>query len=508
MFTDKDYAQMNTMGIHPDLVKKQVGFFKNGFPFINLDRAATPGDGIVVLNKNEIEKLVSTYEKESKSEQIVKFVPASGAASRMFKDLYAFVEEWNGNENDENQKKYKNVFKIFSQVQEFAFVADLKEILKKDFSIDLNNFVIKNDYKNILNSILNEKGLNYGNLPKALIKFHSYATDSRTSLEEHLVEGALYAVTSDRYVYIHFTVTPEHLKLFENKLQSVLSKYEDRFQIKFKISYSIQKPSTDTIAVTIDNKPFRTNEGKLLFRPGGHGALIENLNELNVSIVFIKNIDNVVPDYLKLQTVLYKKAIGGLLLKLRKNIFSFLYKIEKGENSNELKNEILEFYKKYFHLSIEPEISLENLFKMLNRPIRVCGMVKNEGEPGGGPYWIKANNTISLQIIESSQINSADDNQLNIFKQATHFNPVDLVCSMKDYKGNKFDLNCFIDPNTGFISKKSKDGIELKALELPGLWNGAMSDWNTIFVEVPIITFNPVKTINDLLRSEHQSSKS
>lgn len=505
MFTDKDYAQMNAMGIQPDVVEKQINFFKKGFPFIDLHRPATSGDGIVVLNNNEIENLVKLYEQESTSEQIVKFVPASGAATRMFKDLYSFVEEWDGSDNENNQKKYRNVFKVFEHIQKFAFATELNNILKKEYNVDLKSGVVKKNYKHILNSILNENGLNYGSLPKALLKFHIYADEPRTSLEEHLVEGAMYAKTASHEVNIHFTVTPEHLKLFKNKLDKVLPKYEKHFKIKFNISYSIQKPSTDTIAVTMDNEAFRSGDGKLLFRPGGHGALIENLNELKASIVFIKNIDNVVPDHLKSQTVLYKKAIGGLLLTLRKNIFLFLQKIVKGEKTNELKNEIIAFYKKYFHLSIDPAISFEDLYKILNRPIRVCGMVKNEGEPGGGPYWIRANDTISLQIIESSQINDNDDNQLNIFKKATHFNPVDLVCSMTDFKGKKFDLNQFIDPKTGFISKKSKDGIDLKALELPGLWNGAMSDWNTIFVEVPIITFNPVKTINDLLRNEHQS---
>ncbi|PIV57606.1 MAG: DUF4301 domain-containing protein, partial [Bacteroidetes bacterium CG02_land_8_20_14_3_00_31_25] len=314
-------------------------------------------------------------------------------------------------------------------------------------------------------------------------------------------------VSKNNKVYIHFTVTPEHLSNFKKLVTIVKSKYQQRFNIKLIISYSIQKPSTDTIAVTLDNKPFRISNNKLFFRPGGHGALIENLNELDGNITFIKNIDNVVTDKLKNETIKYKKVIGGILIKLRNEIFSFLVRIDKGEKSENIIKEITEFYRLNFFIDYSKyNYNVNDYFKILNRPIRVCGMVKNLGEPGGGPYWVNdANGRTSLQIIESSQINQRDDEQLNIFKKATHFNPVDLVCSVYNYKHKKFDLKNFIDTKTGFISKKSKDGSELKALELPGLWNGAMANWNTIFVEVPLITFNPVKTINDLLRKEHQT---
>ena len=503
MFTEKDIAQMKKMGINPLTAEKQLENFKKGFPFIKLQRPAVPGDGILVFNKEQTEKYIHIYEKESVHEDILKFVPASGAATRMFKDLFAFVEEWDGTETAENRKKFNNVFIVISQLNHFAFVKVLDSLLKKEHNIDIQSEIKAKDFKKIISVILNETGLNYGNLPKALLKFHTYSDGSRTSLEEHIVEGALYAKTSKNEVNIHFTVTPEHLDLFKKRLELVLPNYEKQFQVKFNISYSIQKSSTDTLAVTMENEPFRGNDGSLLFRPGGHGALIENLNEQEASLVFIKNIDNVVPDHLKTETVNYKKAIGGLLLELKTNIFSFLNRIEKGENSKEFISEINQFYKEYFHLNLNESIS--ELKKILNRPIRVCGMVKNEGEPGGGPYWEGANNNVSLQVIESSQVNNSDDNQSNIFKKATHFNPVDLVCYLKDFNGKKIDLLQYIDPETGFISKKSKDGRDLKALELPGLWNGAMSNWNTIFVEVPIITFNPVKTINDLLRPEHQS---
>ncbi len=504
MFTGKDIEQMNVSGINPNIAEKQLEYFKKGFPFIKLVRPAIPGDGVKVLSKDEITRLIELYDKESVHEKVVKFVPASGAATRMFKDLYSFVEEWDGADNDENRKKFSSAFTVIDKIKQFAFFEDLKSILKKENNIDFDPGINKKYFKQLIQAILNNNGLNYGNLPKALIKFHSYNNETRTSLEEHLVEGALYSAGFNKKVNIHFTLTPEHLQLFKDLLTKVLAKYEDRFNVKYNITYSIQKPSTDTIAVNPDNTPFRLNDRKLLFRPGGHGALIENLNEIEASVIFIKNIDNVVPDRLKNETVKFKKAIGGLLLELRKSVFLFLQRIEKNENTPALKDEIIDFYKTNFHIVFPNEISIGKLAEFLNRPIRICGMVKNEGEPGGGPYWIFANNNTSLQIIESSQVNYSSEEQVNIFRKASHFNPVDLVCSVTGFKGNKFDLTCFVDPETGFISKKSKDGRDLKALELPGLWNGAMSDWNTMFVDVPLVTFNPVKTINDLLRKEHQ----
>ena len=356
-----------------------------------------------------------------------------------------------------------------------------------------------------------EKGLNYSSLPKGLLKFHTYDQWNRTSVEEHLVEGAMYAKNSDGKVNIHFTVSPEHLKLFTELIQLVSKEYEKKFDIIYNITFSIQKPSTDTIAVDDRNEPFLNSDGNLLFRPGGHGALLENLNDLNADVIFIKNIDNVVPDRIKNQTVTYKKALAGLLLKVQQQTFTYLKKLESGFDEK-LISEIIPYIetKLGYHFSESlSDLSLLQkknlLIDILNRPIRVCGMVKNEGEPGGGPYWVKSDEgSSSLQILESSQFNLKDHAQNEIFKKATHFNPVDLVITMRNYKGEKFNLLQYRDPETGFISIKSKDGKALKALELPGLWNGSMAFWNTIFVEVPMITFNPVKTINDLLRKEHQ----
>jgi len=506
MFSKKDIEQMNELGINPGVIKKQIDFFKNGFPFVNLNRPATINDGVKKFSENEIKKLQIFYDENSKNEKIVKFVPASGAATRMFKDLYNFLDEWDGS-NNITLDKYKNIFQFFKQLTDFAFYNELVFTLKSMYNVKIDKEFNQNNYVSIISALLTKKGLNYGELPKALLKFHKYKNEIRTSLEEHLVEGAKYCVSKNNKVYIHFTVTPEHLSNFKKLVTIVKSKYQQRFNIKLIISYSIQKPSTDTIAVTLDNKPFRISNNKLFFRPGGHGALIENLNELDGNITFIKNIDNVVTDKLKNETIKYKKVIGGILIKLRNEIFSFLVRIDKGEKSENIIKEITEFYRLNFFIDYSKyNYNVNDYFKILNRPIRVCGMVKNLGEPGGGPYWVNdANGRTSLQIIESSQINQRDDEQLNIFKKATHFNPVDLVCSVYNYKHKKFDLKNFIDTKTGFISKKSKDGSELKALELPGLWNGAMANWNTIFVEVPLITFNPVKTINDLLRKEHQT---
>ena len=364
----------------------------------------------------------------------------------------------------------------------------------------------------VIDHLVNKSGLDYGSLPKGLLKFHKYNNVSRCALEEHLVEAGHYAKSKDKIAKVHFTVSPEHMERFTGEVEKVRSQYEKELNVKFDISYSIQKPSTDTIAVDMDNKPFREADNTILFRPGGHGALIENLNEIEGDIVFIKNIDNVVPDRLKPETILYKKAIGGLLLKLQSQIFAYLNKMEKSSLVTSEIGNISNFARKKLNITFSETFSdlsekkkQDYLFAQLNRPIRICGMVKNEGEPGGGPFWVKnTKGEISLQIVESSQIDVNNPGQKDIMQASTHFNPVDLVCGLSNYKGEQFDLHHYIDPETGFISIKSKNGKNLKAQELPGLWNGAMADWITLFVEVPIITFNPVKTVNDLLRDQHQ----
>lgn len=501
----KDLNLLNQKGITLNQIETQMKSFKEGFPFLDIIKAAEIGDGIVKLDEAEQKKLLDEWDNYLKKgdRKVIKFVPASGAASRMFKSLFAFL----GAKYKEPQTDFEKIF--FKHIHSFAFFDDLNLVCQQNEGKDIDTLIQKGSYKSIIDNFLNNKGLDYGNLPKGLLKFHHYEQEDRTPLEEHLVEGALYATVNNKSI-LHFTVSASHEELFEKKVKSVLDCYEKRYGIKYEISYSIQKPSTETIAATPDNQPFRDDSGNLLFRPGGHGALIENLNDLEADIVFIKNIDNVVPDRIKKSTTLYKKLIAGYLVKIQEQTFDFLRKLDnEKELSDKELEEISRFSAETLNNKQEKQFNrteqIAYLKGKLNRPIRVCGMVKNEGEPGGGPYLVKnEDGSVSPQILESSQINTGDKRSMEIMKTATHFNPVDLVCAIKDYKGNDFDLLRYVDKSTGFISHKSKNGKELKALELPGLWNGAMSNWNTIFMEVPISTFNPVKTVNDLLRPEHQ----
>lgn len=501
MFLEKDAEQFNLLGISEKDVLKQIEIFKTGTKFINLFNYASIDSGIIELNQEKINYYIDIFEKTNLSK--VKFIPASGAATRMFKSLLYFYNnfEYISLKNTENKdiSDYRELEKFIEGLKDFAFFEDLKNIMK-DNNLDIEKIIEEDNYKSILEYLLTEKGLNYSNLPKAFIKFHKYDNENRTSFEEHFIEGMNYCDNSEK-VNLHFTLSEEHLKIGENLLNQLREKYNN---YSFEVDFSTQLKSTDTVSVDLENNPFRDKKGKLLFRPGGHGALIRNLNTINEDIIFIKNIDNVVHDKLKEDTYNYKKSLAGYLIEIRNKIFEYLNLIENNY-SEKLENEIISFMKNDLFIDIK-EKNKAYLFKKLNRPIRICGVVKNTGEPGGGPFWVKNNlNEISLQIVETSQINKNDKNQSDILNSSTHFNPVDIICTIKDYKGNKFDLNNFIDNETYFISSKSKDGVELKALELPGLWNGAMSDWITIFVEVPLSTFNPVKTINDLLRKEHNA---
>jgi len=515
MFEQDDLKQFDYLGITKENIQLQIDNFITGFPFVRLEKPALVNEGVKLFDKNNVNELETIYAEASKNREVVKFVPASGAASRMFKNLFTFKDTYTGSEKDYqsflNDKSFNSVYKFILDLKKFAFYQDLKEIMRRN-RIDIDKCVEEKDYVTIISYLLDEKGLNYGNLPKGLLKFHNYKDNFRTSVEEHLVEGANYAKDINGNVKIHFTISPEHKEKFIECIQSVKEKYEQMFTVKYDITFSIQKPSTDTIAVETDNSIFREKDGKILFRPGGHGALIENLNDLKGDIIFIKNIDNVVPDDLKRITHLYKKVIGGYLIELQLKTFEYL-KLLETESINESQiNDIIEFACNDLFIDIRETIvplaydDKINLLKTkLNRPMRVCGMVRNEGEPGGGPFWVRnQKEEVSLQIIESSQININNKDQNKIFNASTHFNPVDLVCGVRNYKGEPFNLKQFIDPSTGFISSKSKDGRTLKAQELPGLWNGAMADWISVFVEVPITTFNPVKTVNDLLRGEHQ----
>ena len=515
MFTEKDLQQIKDKGLTSDKIDAQINNFKRGFPFINLYAPATPGNGLFKFSEDEVKELSTYFDDNCTNYDILKFVPASGAASRMFKHLFEFRQSYNKTDADiekyNSDRDFNSVYYFFSNIHKFAFYTELKNLMKDD-GLDIDNLINEFDFNPILDYFITEKGMNYSSLPKGLLLFHDYPDEPRTSVEEHLVEGAHYSTDKDGITRVHLTVSPEHQNKFESKVDTKKGKYEDKFDLEFLVGYSQQKPYTDNLAVTPENEPFRNDDGSLLFRPGGHGALIENLNDLNGEIVFVKNIDNIVPDRLRDTTYLYKKVIGGLLLKLQTKTFDYLDILDSGNVTDDGLKEILDFAKDELMIFIpdayEGYDSMEKidfLYNKLNRPMRICGMVKNEGEPGGGPFWvIDQHDNQTLQIVESSQMDMNNEHQKEIVSKATHFNPVDLVCGVRNYKGENFNLKDFVDPNTGFISLKSQGGSSLKAQELPGLWNGAMADWITIFVEAPIITFNPVKTINDLLRPQHQ----
>ncbi len=477
MFSKEDLQQIEQHGLTQAQVEQQIENFRKGFPYLKIVRAAAAGDGVLVMSDEQITQAEARYNDAAANIKVVKFVPASGAATRMFKELFEYV-------NDD--KRTPGIDKLLDNIEKFAFWPELSKYIMPD-SPD----------EEIVESIV-KTGLCYGSKPKGLVTFHSYPEGNRKAVEEHLVEGALYARSGDE-VYIHFTVSSEHMGGFWDVLGATQPYYEERFGVKYNVSFSVQKPSTDTIAVNPDNTPFRTDEGKLLFRPAGHGALIENLNDIDADIIFVKNIDNVTTDERRGDTVKYKKALAGLLLELQEQAFEYLKVLEVGGADLE---PIAKFVEEKLCVKLPEDYNTELLKAVLNRPIRVCGVVRNQGEPGGGPFWVDGGDgTESLQIAESSHIAPED---MHLMKSATHFNPVDLVCGVKDSRGGKFDLTQYTDPSTGFISSKSSGGRDLRAQELPGLWNGAMAKWNTVLVEVPITTFSPVKVVQDLLRPEHQ----
>ncbi|TLX76592.1 DUF4301 family protein [Labilibacter sediminis] len=508
MLKENDHKLLITKEISIDKVNQQLEQFKNGFPFMDIKEAASINNGIISLNEEEKLMFTDKYrEGIDNGCSVIKFVPASGAATRMFKDLFSFIH---ADTSKQEEMKKSGVIKDFlSHIKYFAFAEGLSKACNINF--DDEKLVFENGAF-IIKKLLLADGLNYGTFPKGVLKFHQSALKATTPIEEHLNEGAAYGQDNEGLVNIHFTVSGDHQSLFEEIIDQNLPLYEAKHDVKFQITYSTQKGHTDTIAVNPDNTPFRTKEEELLFRPGGHGALIENLNELDADIIFIKNIDNVVPEHRLKDTIQYKEALAGVLYHYQDQVFEYLKLLNSDTVSSNKLQEILDFMQQELFIAVPDDIisgsektKADFVFQKLNRPIRVCGMVKNEGEPGGGPFWgIGKNGEVSLQVVESSQIDMNQAAKKEIVNHSTHFNPVDLVCGTRNYKEEKFNLLDYVDPKTGFISNKSLGGKELKALELPGLWNGAMSDWITLFVEVPVSTFNPVKTVNDLLRIQHQ----
>jgi hypothetical protein len=519
LFSLADIEQIEAQGLTAEKVFQQMEILAAGPYYIHVLRPCTTGDGIRVLDREASAEYVNLHEMEVLKGRFLKFVPASGAASRMFKSLHRYMDKgkcapWSDISAEANQGQANaiEVVRFVKELDRFAFFEEVQTAIRKMHE-PLGGDRPEKSVAAVLQTVLFEEGLGYALLPKGLLKFHNYGGRARTAFEEHLVEAAAYVADGNRRCRIHFTVSREHMDPFEFLFREVRSSYERRFEVKYDVSFSTQQPSTDTIALNDENEPFRDERGRLLFRPGGHGALLQNLNDLKADLVFMKNIDNVAPDHLKPTTVLWKKLMAGYLIQLQTRIFRYVEWLSSRPTQRSLLQEIRGFIEGELciplgHISVETagHETLRALFyDMLNRPLRVCGMVKNEGEPGGGPFWVQAGDgRISLQIVEGAQINPASREQAEIWASATHFNPVDIVCGLRDWRGHPFDLARYVDPKSFLVSRKSSGGKMLKALERPGLWNGAMARWITVFVEVPVETFSPVKTITDLLRREHQ----
>lgn len=506
MFTETDLELFAQKGIAPEQVEEQLQRFATGFPYLKIYDVARTGHGITTLTPEQEQAAIERWHAYlAQGGEVCKFVPASGAASRMFKALFEFVDS-----AEAAPAAGSPIEQLINNIHKFAFYPDLDKVCKELYNADVDALLRDGRYKDIVAAIIQPQGLNYGALPKGLLKFHSYAAGNRTPVEEQLVEGAQTAANSTSTVNLHFTVSTAHRRLFEVKLAEVIPGIEKERGVKFNVTLSEQKPSTDTVAANPDGTPFM-EDGHMLFRPGGHGALIQNLNDIEQAVVFIKNIDNVVPDSCRQPTIKYKEILAGYLMELHDKVEKYLRDLGKGDYTRGYLQDMLRFLQTKLGIHDRKVDGMTDtqlavyIHGKLSRPLRVCGMVRNEGEPGGGPFIAyNPDGSASPQILESTQIDPANAEYTQMLKGATHFNPVDLVCYIKDIHGQKYNLPSYVDPDTGFISSKSSHGKELRAMELPGLWNGAMSDWNTAFVEVPVDTFNPVKTVNDLLRPAHQ----
>lgn len=507
-FQSDDLSHLEDYHQSVQKIEKDLQHFKKGFPKLEIVKPATLGDGILHLDSKEKKELIEVYEQSAL--QVLKFVPASGAASRMFRSLHQFLDEYpDSNASFENfleKDKFKDLKVFFDSVEHLAFYEDLILALKGR-GVDFDELSRGTKAYELTKQMLTKEGFQMADLPKGLIPFHKYPQEKLSAFEEHFYEATNYAV-KDGKAKLHFTISSDHTGSFKNKLKDFQPKIEKETGISFEVEFSFQHASTDTICLDSKGKIFRDEDGKILFRPAGHGALVENLNQLDADIIFIKNIDNVAHQEPALEagqsSLEYKSVLAGLLIQLQDKAFSILKNLEKESVSEETIEEAVTFLKNDLNIHVDFK-NKEEIIYYLNRPIRVCGMVVNEGAPGGGPFWIKnEDDSISLQIVEKSQVDLTQQDQKEKLEASTHFNPVDIVCSLKNYKGEAFDLKQFVDANKGFIAKKFVGGEAIKALELPGLWNGGMAFWNTVFVEVPAESFNPVKTVVDLLKPGHQ----
>lgn len=511
--SSQDFVEIYNHGIPFENILKQLDIFKNGIGKSSLISPATINNGILSLSEVDFKEKASFFDKHKEEFKIKKFVPASGAATRMYKFLTAFLNDFDIEKETINayinRKNDKELAIFIIGMDKFPFFEDVDKKLRELYP-DFEN--LERDYKNyyFIKLLLSPEHFNSANKPKAVLPFHLYKTHIATPIEEHLNECVHYA-TAKNVSNLHFTVSEIHQDLFETTVDEVKGKIEKPSGIKINIGYSYQSKSTDSINVDLKNKIVRSSNGSLVFRPGGHGALIENLNNLDSDIIFIKNIDNVIQNHID-KIALYKKALGGILIEVQQKVFGYLKAIEKNEVKEEDLKEIVDVLMQKLNIQMTEDFNkftfenkITKIKELLDRPIRVCGMVRNEGEPGGGPFWVMNDKgEVSLQIVETSQVDLANKKQLEVLEEATHFNPVDLVCGIKNYKGEKFDLKKFVDEKSGFIVEKSVEGKAVKSYELPGLWNGSMANWLTVFVAVPLITFNPVKTVNDLLKPAHQ----
>jgi len=510
MLSTLDLAQIERHEISPEIAQRQQNIVQQGKMNVKMVRPALNADGVFPFDADRqiVKDIIINYKERMAGQKIVKFVPSSGAATRMFKDLFVAMEKLIKNANFKDFSDSVVVF--FEKLPKFAFFEILKDSLNKE-NLDIEKLLSDKNYLPILQHLLTEKGLDYGKSPKGLLPFHNYFGKMRTALEEHLVESADYIVDSDNVARLHFTVSAEHLEAFKSHCRQVVPHYEKLFKLTYEIDFSTQNNFTDTLAFTTDNEPFRDKKGNLVFRPGGHGSLIENLNNIDADIVVIKNIDNVTLDIYRSETIDFKRLLVCFLICLQKRVFEYLNMFDTQSYSAENIEKVEIFLQKILFIRLDNaylELSLqgkqEYLYRFLNRPMRVCGVVLQENEPGGGPFWVKNENKMdSLQIVETSEIDISDPEQVKILENSQYFNPVDVACYLKNYRGEQFNLPDYVDYNRYFISEKSHEGKTLKAIENPGLWNGAMSDWITVFISVPLTTFTPVKTVTDLLRSEH-----